>query len=51
MNFPCPTQLDHNLRNGAADLCTEYVLGLGDQAILKLNIYPLNTNPVEVVLQ
>lgn len=51
MDVPCPTELDHNLNNGVGDLCTEYVVGLGDQATLKFNIYPLKTNLVEVVLE
>ena len=49
VNFPCPTQLDHNLAKGAEDLCTEYVVDLSDQATLKSNIHPLKTNLVEVV--
>lgn len=38
VNFPCPTQLEHNLARVAADLYTEYVVGLVDQATLKSDI-------------
>lgn len=36
--FPIPTQPDHNPANIATDLCTEYVIGLGDQKTLKPDI-------------
>ena len=38
MNFPCPTLLDYNLASIAADLCTEHVVGLGDQKALIFDI-------------
>lgn len=38
VNFPGHTQLGYKLASVAADLCTEYVVGPGDQATLKFDI-------------